>query len=286
MKNVILRTYISLFKKLYSFINSKEGMSMRKKINRQNEIISILQKRNGATVKELAEIFQVSEMTIRRDLNTLKSNNIVHNVYGATIYNPNQSTNELNNIYNLSSAQTTYDVEKSRIGAYAASLVKEDDIIIIDTGSTTEKLAQNLPNDLKATVLCYNLNILNSLSHHSAINLIFAGGYFHPNTLMFESPQGLSLIRNTRATKVFVSAAGIHQSLGVTCANNYESPTKIAIMASAAEHILLVDSSKFDIVKSSYFSNITDFHKIITDTNLSEEWIDYIHSLNIELVMV
>lgn len=259
---------------------------MKKKLTRQNELISVLKKKNGATVKELSDLFQVSEMTIRRDLNVLKANNIVNNVYGATIYNPNQVNKDLDGSYSLSSAKVANHDCKSQIGTYAASLIESEDIIIIDTGSTTEKLAQNLPTNLKATVLCYNINILNSLCNHPNIRLIFAGGYFHPNTQMFESAQGLSLIRETRATKVFVSAAGVHDSLGVTCANRYESPTKSSIMESSIERILLVDSSKFGIIKSSYFANITDFNQIITDSGITNKWIDYIKSLNIELVIV
>lgn len=259
---------------------------MKKKITRQNELISILKEKNGATVRELAELFQVSEMTIRRDLTVLKSNNIVNNVYGATIYNPNQITNNLDNPYSLSNAKTSKDNEKTKIGAYAAKLIQDDDVVIIDTGSTTEKLAQYIPSSLNATVLCYNINILNYLCHHPNLKLIFAGGYFHPNTQMFESPQGISLIRDTRATKVFVSAAGVHDSLGITCANRYESPTKSSIMESSIERILLVDSSKFDTVKSSYFANITDFNMIITDSGITNKWIEYIRGLDIKLIVV
>ena len=60
---------------------------MSKKLQRANKIIDILKEKNGATVKELALTLGVSEMTIRRDLEVLKSNNIINNVYGADIYN-------------------------------------------------------------------------------------------------------------------------------------------------------------------------------------------------------
>ena len=68
---------------------------MNKKMQRTNKLIQILKEKNGASVKELSQILEVSEMTIRRDLEVLKDNNIVTNVYGATIYNPTNNINKL-----------------------------------------------------------------------------------------------------------------------------------------------------------------------------------------------
>lgn len=258
---------------------------MSKKLQRANKIIEILKEKNGASVKELASILNVSEMTIRRDLNILKSNNIVKNVYGATIYNPLNNIQKLSNPYNITEEIIKNESEKLKIGQVAAKLIQPDDIIIIDTGTTTEKLAQSISDDIKLTALLYNINILTALKMKHNINLIFSGGYFHPNTQMFESPEGISLIENTRATKVFVSAAGIHEQLGVTCSNNYEVPTKRAIIGSSLEKILMVDSQKFGIVKSSYFADLNEFDIIITDSGISKEWINYINGLRIRLII-
>lgn len=102
---------------------------------------------------------------------------------------------------------------------------------------------------------------------------------------MFESPEGISLIKKTRATKVFVSAAGVHENLGVTCSNNYEVLTKQAIINSSLEKILLVDSSKFGVVKSAYFADLDDFDTIITDDGISNEWKEIIHTKGIKLII-
>lgn len=258
---------------------------MSKKLQRANKIIEILKEKNGASVKELASMLDVSEMTIRRDLNVLKSNNIVKNVYGATIYNPLNNIKKLSNPYNITEEIIKNESEKFKIGQIAAKLIQPDDIIIIDTGTTTEKLAQSISDDIKLTALLYNINILSALKMKHNINLIFSGGYFHPNTQMFESPEGISLIENTRATKVFVSAAGIHEQLGVTCSNNYEVPTKRAIIGSSLEKILMADSQKFGMVKSSYFADLNEFDIIITDSGISKEWINYINDLGIRLII-
>lgn len=261
---------------------------MGKKFERISELTKILKESQGASAKELSVRFNVSEMTIRRDLEGLLSQNIVKNQYGAFFYNyeKDKSEDTFDDKYALNKAITSHINEKQRIGNFAASLVNDDDILIIDTGSTTEFLARSLKDNLKSTVLCYNRNILNYLVDKTGISIIFAGGYYHANTEMLESIEGLSLINHTRANKVFISAAGIHETLGVTCANNYEIATKKAIFKSGVEKILLVDSSKFSVIKSSHFANIEEFDMIITDSGINQKWIDIILAKSIKLHIV
>jgi len=257
---------------------------MGKKADRINQLIDIIRSKNGASIKELASLLDVSEMTIRRDLAVLEKNNIVNNVYGAAIFNPKQ--NQFDSAYELTSAQTTQDAEKRKIGAFAASLIEPKDIVVIDTGSTTEMLAQAIADDLEATILCYNSNIFNYLKPKENLSLLFSGGKYHPKTQMVESAEGISLITSMRFTKAFVSAAGIHHNLGVTCAYPYEVPTKKAILRSSVQKILLVDSSKFDEVKPAYFADLKDFDIIVTDDSIPEEWKQKIEEMKIKLYTV
>ena len=103
---------------------------------------------------------------------------------------------------------------------------------------------------------------------------------------MFESSENITLIKNIRATKVFASAAGVHETMGVTCMNNYELEIKQAIIQSGAEKILLADSSKFGVIKPCFITDIDIFDRIITDTNISEEWIQLIRDKGIHLDIV
>ena len=109
---------------------------MSKKLQRANKIIDILKEKNGATVKELSLTLGVSEMTIRRDLEILKSNNIINNVYGAAIYNPSNNIEKLESFYDIENEVIRNEDEKIKIGKTAANFIQEDDVIIIDTGTT------------------------------------------------------------------------------------------------------------------------------------------------------
>ena len=146
---------------------------MSKKLQRANKIIDILKEKNGATVKELSLTLGVSEMTIRRDLEILKSNNIINNVYGAAIYNPSNNIEKLESFYDIENEVIRNEDEKIKIGKAAANLIQEDDVIIIDTGTTTEKLAQFIDNNLNISALIFNTNILMALSKKKNINRIY-----------------------------------------------------------------------------------------------------------------
>jgi DeoR family deoxyribose operon repressor len=113
--------------------------------------------------------------------------------------------------------------------------------------------------------------------------LIFTGGVFHKNTLSFESPEGLEIIRNFRANKAFVTASGIDYRFGATCSNYYERPTKKTLMQSSMKKILLVDSSKFGLIRSDYFADLNEFDEIITDNGIPDEYKKIILSLGITL---
>jgi len=251
-----------------------------------NMLVEILKVRNFVSIKELASMLGVSEMTIRRDLKILEQNRIAENIYGTTVYNPAHTVTKSDNEYNFFTELEKQDTQKDSIGKFAASLVEQGDIIIVDTGTTTERIVPHLPTNKDITVLCYNINVLMELRRNPGVKMMFAGGYYHSNTQMFESAEGISFIRSLRAQKVFVSAAGIHEGLGVTCIENYEVPTKRAILKSSLEKILVADSSKFDVVRSAYFCDLSQINTIVTDSGLSDEWKHRLTAMGITLHLV
>lgn len=256
------------------------------KTNRLNDIVSFLKEHNGASIKELATAFEVSEMTIRRDLLFLERKHTIKLVHGAAIYNNDATMFYDEKDYDLHNESVKQSMEKSKIGQFAATLIEPNDTIILDTGTTTEQIAHFIPNNIPLTVLCYNMNTLMALSNKPNVNIIFAGGYYYKNTQLFQSPEGIRMIRRIRASKAFISAAGISQRLGATCVEQIEVDTKIATINSSLTKILVCDSSKFDKIGPSYFAQISDFDAIITDKNIPSDWIDYLEAVRINLYTV
>lgn len=256
---------------------------MSKSALRIKQIETILKERTAITIKELSNYFGVSEMTIRRDLTLLKDDPHISNIRGLIVYNsllpdPLQ--------YDIGRALDTRVNEKIRIGQKAATMVEENDVIMIDLGSTTEYLAKAIPQECNATAFCVSYNALVPLTKLNNMKVYCLGGFFHPDTLMFEGNDPLLSLKNMRAQKLFASAAGVHHQLGVTCANSYEAPIKKALINSCAERILLIDSTKFGVVQPTYIANIDQYNTIITDTGLSPEWEKYLKQFGIKVIKV
>ncbi len=235
------------------------------------------------SIRELTKKFEVSEMTIRRDLSLLAKENLVDLIPSGAILKRPEDTKSRYLVTNEESVRT---IEKLKIGQRAVSMVQPNETIILDIGTTTEILARLLREDAPITVLCYTLNSLVEVFKKKNCNIIFAGGYFHPQTMMFESAEGIELIRRTRADKAFVSAAGIHDELGVTTVYPHELQAKKTILGSAKNRILVVDSSKFGNTKSVYFAEIADFQTIITDNGIPDKYAAFIRERGIELITV
>lgn len=258
---------------------------MGKKEDRVERITTLLSQAASISVRDLAVRLGVSEMTVRRDLAAMRKQNLVLDVPGFAVLNRGVASDELNS-YLLGRAATVHQDEKMRIGRYAASLIEPNDCIIIDSGTTVEYIPDNIDRDTKATIFTCNLNILNRICNKPNLSVIFGGGYYHADTTSFECAESVELIKKVRAAKAFVSAAGVHEKLGVTLFNSYEMDMKNAIIRYSNERILVADSSKFGIIRPCFLADLPTFQMVITDTGLSMQWQEHIRSLGIRLVMV
>ena len=241
---------------------------MNKKELRQAELLKLIDMHGNLSAKDIAHILHVSQMTIYRDLSELRQDGRLSAELTKAI---SHQDDDPSSYYLLRAIHESND-QKEKIGQFAASLIDQDDAIILDIGSTIDKMLPYIPEHKNISIICFTANILAKLRHKKGIKILFAGGTYHANTELCESPEGLSFLSRLRANKVFVSAAGIHEDLGLTCVNDYETATKQTNLKSAPEHILVADSDKFGRVHSSYFCGLDEIHSIVTDRNLSSEW--------------
>jgi len=255
------------------------------KAERLDTIIERLGFETASSILELSRSLDVSPMTIRRDLAALAREGKVKVLYGSAMLHPDLSRREVEGYYSLNAAGALRAEEKRRIGKAAAALIRPEDSLIIDCGSTTEYVARYLPEDTECIVLCYSLNVVSECVRRRNYRTLFSGGLFHENTLMFESPEGLQAIRHFRATRSFISASGVDARFGVTCSNEYERETKKAVIQSSMTKVLVVDSSKFGVIRSAFFAELSDFDEVVTDAGITEEYRKTIEDLGIRLVI-
>ncbi|MBM6910643.1 DeoR/GlpR transcriptional regulator [Oscillibacter valericigenes] len=257
-----------------------------KRMNRLDKIMKILTLQSGVSIKDFSKQLEVSEITVRRDLQYLEQQGRLRLINGVAIYRPAVEAAPVYPEYNLAYEYTVFKENKERIGRKAASLIEPNDVVAIDCGSTTEYLSRNLPPDIHMTVLTYSMNTLLELDKHPNYDVICSGGYLYPNTQMFYSPEGISLVKRTCINKAFLSAAGISNRLNVTCIAPHEMDAKSALMESSQSKILLADSSKFGKIFPTAFSLLTDFDIVITDNELSAEWQNILKSTGITFYLV
>lgn len=254
------------------------------KNERLEQLADLLHMQKHLPVRKLAEHFEVSEMTIRRDLDILKDQLPITVMNGIGIYEDTMV--KIGQAYHLSQEEQSRLEDKLTIGRFAASLIKPNEIIFLDVGSTTVHIAENLPTDFPLSVICNAANIFLELYKKDNVSIKLAGGAYQPSTAMFTSLQGIEYIERFRVSKMFMSAAGIHPKLGVTCSVDYLVRSKRHAMDISVEKILVADASKFGIVHSSYCCKLSDVDAIITNKSLSQEWQNLIADYGIKLYLV
>lgn len=260
---------------------------MNKKERRINNLLALLQESPNLSVKALAEILNVSDMTIRRDLAYLRESKLFLRNHGIPLQQAMAGNiKNIENEYTLSKERAKFLEEKQRIGNFAVSMIEANDTVILDSGTTIAEMSGFIPENLNLNITCYNYYILTQLFNKKGINITLAGGTLHRDDQMIESSYGNDLIKSQRASKFFMAASGIHEALGITCAHNYEVLTKRAAMQSSLTSILLADSSKFGQIRTAYVTQLNEIDAIVTDSGLSKEWTDIIRGMGIALHIV
>lgn len=254
---------------------------MNKKQDRLSFVLSELGKSAGISIQTLAKMCEVSNMTIRRDLEELESEGLVTVIRGVAILNKNQDGSSIIKKYSLQDERNVMSDAKRAICKLAATLVKPGDTILVDTGTTTEQLFSHIPSDASLTVVCYNLNILLASMKADHRNVIFSGGFYHGNTQMFESTEGADLISRICINKCFISAAGISTNGAISCIEQHELLYKQKAMKTSLTKILMADSSKFGKIRPCIFSNLQEFDIVVTDKGIGDEWLDRFKQNNV-----
>lgn len=257
-------------------------MSYERK-KRIRNLEKLLNQKVELSVKEIAEMLHVSDMTVRRDLDVLEEQGKIRRTHGgAVLLDPGAAITEP---YILGEQTTKHAREKNLIGVKAASLVQPHETIYLDSGSTTPFVARHLNPELPLTVLCYTItNALEFYPRENA-NLILLGGFFHRDSNIFHSAENKALIRKTRADKAFISAAGVDCKLGLTTYFYFEADIKREMIQSARQIVLVTDSTKFGEISVTHFAGLDEVDTIVTDNGLSKEHRKILEDRDIELII-
>ncbi len=207
---------------------------------RHQRILQILDERNAVTVSELSELLQISESTIRRDLNTLAEMGRLNKVFGgATALKQSSGIFETG----VANRAVVMNEEKTLIARYAATLIHDDDFVYIDAGTTTLRLIDFIENK-NATY------VTNGITHGQKLigkgfNAYIIGGKLKPLTEAVVGATGTKNLEGLNFTKAFMGTNGIDLDAGFTTPDIEEARVKIMAVENSYMTFVLADRSKF-----------------------------------------
>jgi DeoR family fructose operon transcriptional repressor len=212
-----------------------------------------------ATVAELSERLGVSAATIRRDLRLLADQGRATRTYGGAVSGPHSIERTLRQ------KECTASREKDAIARRAASLVADGDVLVLDAGTTTGRLAHYLPCRAGLTVLTNGINTLVTLSHSEGITLITLGGQLRHTSQAMVGPLAEEALRHVVADKVFLGADGVLAERGLSCPTLEQASLKTLMASRAREVYVLADHTKLGVAPFPFFAPLTSPATVITD---------------------
>ena len=230
-------------------------------------------------VSKLSEKFNVTEETIRRDLEKLELEGIVTRSYGGAILNV-EKTNEDIPFYKRSKTNIE---NKQYIANKAMDFIKEGSTIIADCSSTVLEVLKLIKNRNDITVITNSVEVLQELNQ-SELNIISTGGAVKQRSLSLQGPITKNTIKKYNVDIAFISCKGIDIEKGILDSNEAEAEIKRIMIEQANKVILLVDHTKFDKTSFVKLFNFENVDYIITDEEPGEEWINLFHSSDIEII--
>lgn len=231
---------------------------------RHRHIIKQLEEKGSVRVSELSEQFQVTEKTVREDLEKLEEKGLLKRLHGGAVLPPDNE----DSILPLQYPNSKHQSEKAAIAERAIAAIEPDDIIALDAGSTTLEMARRLKN-IPLTVLTNDLLIIRELTLKDQIRLIVPGGYRQNNLLI--GNEWHEWIKKLNVHKLFLSTTGIHLEYGLTIFTEELAKLKQVYMECSKEIYCLADHSKFDKGALITFAELTNIHYIITDSQIDKE---------------
>jgi len=251
------------------------------KEERQELILNMLRDSRQVTVGELSDRFDVSEVTIRRDLSELAEHGYVKRAHGGAIATPIGPTTSP--VIRRMNCQRQY---KEAIGRAAAKLVQDGDTIFLGAGSTTAHVARQLVHHKDLTVVTNALNIANEFSSTEKVTVVVTGGILHKPELSLIGHIANQALGEVLVDKVIIAIPAISLETGLT--NDYlpEVMTDRAILEMSKELIVVADATKFGKVESALVAPLQRITTLVTDDRIEERLLENLKDLVNQVIVV
>ncbi|WP_392559112.1 DeoR family transcriptional regulator [Orbus mooreae] len=244
---------------------------------RQQQILDLVAEKGVISITALIEKFNVSHMTIRRDIQKLEKTGAIVSVSGGI-----QTLERLPFEPSHSNKALMSEYEKERISQCAAEHILHGSSIYLDAGTTSLALAKNIAHRSDLIIITNDFVIAAFLIEHSACKLIHTGGVVCRENSSCVGTFAAKILLNTYVDIAFISTSSWSLK-GLTTPDEDKIAVKEAIINSSGKRILITDSSKYGKVATFFIAPLTVFDLIITDNKLSEHAIKTIKERNLAI---
>ena len=236
-------------------------------IERRSEIVRQTESKGKVGVDELANMLNVSQVTIRNDLNALSNKGLVVRSRGGAL-----ASNRLTRELSMQEKYKDHFAVKRRLGRAVAGLIGANvQTIAIDSGTTTEEVALCLMDRPGLTVMTNGLNVASVLARSDGIEVWVTGGSLRTKSLSFHGSHAEESLRHLHFDQLILGADGIDARIGITTHFGQEANLNRRMCAAASSIIVVADSSKFDKRCSHIICRLDDVDNLVTDSGIPAE---------------
>ena len=253
-------------------------------IERQRIILERLAVESSVRVVELSNLFDVTEETVRRDLDKLEKKGLLKKTYGGAVDIEKENGGEIE--------EQSFDYRlrqnissKIKIGKAIGEMLQADETVMLDSSTTCLQILKQLDKHKSLTIITNGLETMRLASKLKHISLIGTGGSYREKSISFVGPAAKKNIASYYADKAVISCKGIDKERGIMESSEFEAEIKQSFISAAKEVILAVDSEKIDKTSIHRLASWDVVSCIVTDEMLDEEWLKICKSYGIRVVV-
>ena len=246
---------------------------------RRVKLRQLIREHGFVSIPELRDAMEVSESTIRRDLEALEDSGEAKRTHGGVF-----STGPTTAVKQFESKKNPGQWEKKRsIAESAASLIDDHDTLLLDGGSTTYELARQLIGR-PLQIVTNSVPVANLFSSCDSVDLVLLGGALHHRTGVTLGSFANQMLQSINVQKAFLSVAGVNVR-GFYNSNMLLVETERAMMQCADRTIIVADSSKFGRSSLARLCEWSDVHTLVVDDELNEKWRKQVEESSVQLIL-
>lgn len=246
---------------------------------RQKAVYEYICAHHSASVAELSKHFFISETSIRRDLQKLECSGLIHKTYGGAVLV--QGDNE---VISLEARQQVEREAKTVIARKAAALVKNGDVIFLDSSSTALAMVPHFSSLTNLSVFTNGLQIANALAEYPQFKVYVLGGLLNSRTFSMCGAITAQQIKGVYANQVFVSPKGVDDKGNIYCANEEEAQLRQMMMALSDHAVLLCSRKKLGQHAAFRLCGLSEVTSFVCDDSPDPYWIELLKNSNVALL--